>query len=98
MNTSYKVIGLTRLGIEPQVYRSRSRRYKPLGHLIGGMERLNKTKRGVIKLYFFQYVNSLTLNTVDLLRAQRIVYRDNLSAITKCITKAISVINKSKLF
>ena len=30
--------------------------------------------------------------------AQRIVYRDNLSAITKYITKAISVIGKSKPF
>ena len=58
---------------------------------------LNKTKRGVFKLHFFQCVNSLTLNTVDLLRAYRIVYRDNLSAITKYITKAISVIDKSNL-
>ena len=35
MNTNFKVIGLTRLGIEPQVYKSRSRRSIPLGHLIG---------------------------------------------------------------
>ena len=35
MNTHFKVIGLTRLGIKPQVYRSRSRRSIPLGHLIG---------------------------------------------------------------
>ena len=35
MNTNFKVIGLTRLGIKPQVYRSRSRRSIPLGHLIG---------------------------------------------------------------
>ena len=37
MNTNFKVIGLTRLGIEPQVYRSRSRRSIPLGHLIDGI-------------------------------------------------------------
>ena len=35
MNTNFQVIGLTRLGIEPQVYRSKSRRSIPLGHLIG---------------------------------------------------------------
>ena len=34
MNTNVEVIGLIRLGIEPQVYRSRSRRSIPLGHLI----------------------------------------------------------------
>ena len=34
MNANVKVIGLTRLGIEPQVYPSRSRRSIPLGHLI----------------------------------------------------------------
>ena len=33
-NTNFKDIGLTRLGIELQVYRSRSRRSIPLGHLI----------------------------------------------------------------
>ena len=35
MNTNFKVIGLTRLGIEPQVYQSRSRCSVPLGRLIG---------------------------------------------------------------
>ena len=35
MNTNFKVIGLTRLGIEPQVYRIRSGRPIPLGHLNG---------------------------------------------------------------
>ena len=35
VNTNFKVIGLTRLGIESWVYRSRSRRSIPLGHLIG---------------------------------------------------------------
>ena len=45
------------------------------------------------QVYFFHSANSLTLNNV----AQRIVYRDNLSAI-KYIAKAISVINKSKPF
>ena len=33
MNANFQVIGLTRLGIEPQVYRSRSRRSIPLGHI-----------------------------------------------------------------
>ena len=46
------------------------------------------------KRIFFNSANSLTSNVV----AQRIVYRYNLSAITKCITKTISVIDKSKLF
>ena len=35
VNNNFKVIGLTQRGIEPQVYRSRSRRSIPLGHLIG---------------------------------------------------------------
>ena len=43
---------------------------------------------------FFHSANSLTSNTV----CMRIVYLDNLSAITKDIIKAISVINKSKLY
>ena len=63
---------------------------------------LNKTNRDVFKLrqhfmdtvYFSHNANSLTLN----IAGTKIVYRDNLLAITKYIAKAISVIDNSKLF
>ena len=49
MNTNFKVIGLTRLGIEPQVYRSRRRRSIPLGHLIGSA--INLISRAMSRCY-----------------------------------------------
>ena len=45
MNTNVKVIGLTRLGIEPQVYRSRSRRSIPLGICISPVTTRRKKSR-----------------------------------------------------
>ena len=89
---------LTKFFLQVTLQKCVSKFFKKREQFTDSAVALNKTKRGVFELHFFQCINSLTLNTVDLLRAQRIVYRDNLSTVTKYITKAISVIDKSKLF
>ena len=49
-------------------------------------------------VYFIYSANSPTLNNVYIKNhLSAMIYRDNLSVMTKCITKAISVIDKSTL-
>ena len=63
MNTNFKVIGLTRLGIAPQFYRSRSRRSTPLGHL-NGLNELNVDMQYYILLPFI-YVAAICVKLLQ---------------------------------
>ena len=96
---------LTKFFLQVTLRKCVSRLFKKRKQFMESNVALNKAKRDVFKLqqhfrntvFFFHSANSLSLITVYNC-ALRIVYRDNLSAMTKYITKAISVIDKSKPF
>ena len=103
MNTNDKVIGLTRLGIEPQVYRSRSRRSVPLGHLIGSVQLSNLISRNfyydTMQQYrYFNFSDVFCLNYIFVIDAavKQLVSGSSLKYEVSAVTMAAHKILKKK--
>ena len=80
MNTSFSVIGLTRHGIEPQVYRSRGRRSYPIGHLIGSFVLIPQNR-----LFQIMSIYSSSLANLLLSNLQATVLQDIVSSLRLAI-------------